>query len=246
MLTFLDLGKYGRLGNQMFQIASTIGLGVENGHSICFPVWPYSDFFKNPMSQDENLSQKYFFIPIIEKGTRYREYVISSIGDYNLSGYFQSWKYFDQHRDLIKFFFEPKVETIPANHNKVAVHIRRGDYIDLQHVHVNLWEDGYYHKAFEFFGDKTFNIFSDDISWCIDTLPDEFPDLDFHFIDPYRDINDLFYLSSFKNMIISNSSFSWWAAYLNKWDDPNIVAPDVWVTTEDTVEDRILPEWTIL
>jgi HemY protein len=39
MVTFLDLGKMGRLGNQMFQIASTIGVALQNGKDFSFPDW---------------------------------------------------------------------------------------------------------------------------------------------------------------------------------------------------------------
>ena len=44
MLTFINLGKMGRLGNQMFQIASTIGIAKWVGTKACFPKWDYMNY----------------------------------------------------------------------------------------------------------------------------------------------------------------------------------------------------------
>ena len=45
MLTFENLGKLGRLGNQMFQIASVIGIAKRSAIGFCFPEWEYQEFF---------------------------------------------------------------------------------------------------------------------------------------------------------------------------------------------------------
>jgi hypothetical protein len=51
MIVFSRLGLRGNLGNQMFQIASTIGIAKLMKHEFGFPVWHYSSFFKNALPQ---------------------------------------------------------------------------------------------------------------------------------------------------------------------------------------------------
>ena len=43
--TFTKLGNYGRLGNQLFQLASTISIAVDQGHDYIFPPWEYEKYF---------------------------------------------------------------------------------------------------------------------------------------------------------------------------------------------------------
>jgi hypothetical protein len=39
MITYSNLGKKGDLGNQLFQIASIIGIAENNHQEYCFPIW---------------------------------------------------------------------------------------------------------------------------------------------------------------------------------------------------------------
>ena len=45
MITYLNLGNYGRLGNQLWEIASTVGIATKNEHDFIFPNWTYNKFF---------------------------------------------------------------------------------------------------------------------------------------------------------------------------------------------------------
>lgn len=108
-----------------------------------------------------------------------------------------------------------------------AVHIRRGDYVNIN----GCIDMTYYEEAMEVMREKkkgcTFVFFSDDIEW----VKQHFSNTEnVIFFDEKIDISDLeeFYIMSYcKNQIIANSSFSWWAAYLNAAEDKIVVAPEV-------------------
>jgi 5'(3')-deoxyribonucleotidase len=71
-----------------------------------------------------------------------------------------------------------------------------------------------------------FLIFSDDIEWC----KENFPNISdkFIFIEGNKDYEDLYIMSKCKNNIISNSTFSWWGAWLNQNENKKVVAPLKW------------------
>jgi len=122
-----------------------------------------------------------------------------------------------------------------------AVHVRRGDYVSLSHIHPNLSPD-YYRRAMNLFPkDTPFLVMSDDINWCVNNI--NFADKDIVFF--YNDeINSFRVMSQCEHNIISASSFSWWAAYLNKNPNKRVIAPSVWAFNEpkETIEDRLPPD----
>ena len=74
--------------------------------------------------------------------------------------------------------------------------------------------------------DSLFLIFSDDIAWCKANFPD-LPEK-FVFIEGNADHEDLLLMSHCKNNIICNSTFSWWAAWLNSNPEKKVIAPSKW------------------
>jgi len=102
------------------------------------------------------------------------------------------------------------------------LHVRRGDYLQLPTHHPTCTID-YYHKALANFDGKVL-VFSDDIDWCRKT----FQDPRFEFVKGNLDYIDLYLMSMCKNNIIANSSFSWWAAWLNDNKDKKVIAPKKW------------------
>lgn len=149
-----------------------------------------------------------------------------------IDGYFQSEEYFDQYRnDLVKQF-TPKYDSEKEfdivldsmkKCNSVAVHVRRGDFLKAQNDgnpnHYLLGEN-YYHNALEYIAkhiDNTvFFWFSDDIEWVKENFGEQ---ENFRFISlqtTYADIDELMLMKSCKHIIAANSTFSWWASWLNE------------------------------
>lgn len=228
IVTFSALGKMGRLGNQMFQIASTIGIAKKSGLRYGFPEWEYNGAFERPIPKlkDSPICKLYQ-----ESSFNYRDFILPG-NDWNLSGFFQSEKYWLGCKDEVLSYFEfneelyIKMFTKYANlavDNVVAVHIRRGDYVKLPEFHTNLAFD-YYNPAIAAFKGCNFLIFSDDIEWC----KRYFIGHNFFFAEGNTPIEDLCMMSLCDHFIIANSSFSWWAAYLSKSVDKKIIAPLKW------------------
>ena len=99
------------------------------------------------------------------------------------------------------------------------VHVRRGDYVELQHIY-NVLGVEYYLKALEYVHFDHVYIVSDDNKWCASELGPRIPS-DYTISDFHNELLDftLLYLSD--SVIISSSSFSWWAAFLKDMHFPS-------------------------
>lgn len=253
MVTFKKIGHYGRLGNQLFQIASTVGIALENNSEYVFPLWEYSKYFANPVPQvninelnetNYHLAKEMFF-------SYY--YIVTNGKNVDLEGYFQTEKYFEKHKDKIKEHFTLKdrflkeIKHLDTIKDKLtcSVHIRRGDYLGLPHVYNELTIENYYENAMAQFPDETlFLVFSDDIEWCKENIKKE----NVIFVEGQSDIYDLILMSKCSHNIIANSSFSWWGAWLNNNPDKKVIAPGTWFSEQANMptQDLIPEAWTKL
>lgn len=163
--------------------------------------------------------------------------------DCYFEGYWQTPKYFEEiGKDIKKMFKFPE----PYGENKsllnriqqtnsVAIHIRRGDYLNANSF-VGICDLEYYYRAISEIKVKIDNpvyyIFSNDIEWCVQNIKPLIGNSLIIFVTHNNSVNsywDLFLMSNCKNMILANSSFSWWAAYLNTNDCPFVLSPQKWV-----------------
>lgn len=239
----------GGLGNYMFQIACAHAYGLKHNKIPIFTsddsiqIHKHINFYKENVLSNVNFTPKIdikSFNIINEPEFNYNE-LPDLEGNIYLNGYFQSEKYFKEYSEEIKNLFEqPRfVHGLVAhnawdNHgvyinvdsNTCSIHIRRGDYLNSPDHHPTQ-NMNYYMKAIKQMPkDTVFLIFSDDISWCKENFPD-IPEK-FKFIEGNTDFIDLLMMSSCKHNIICNSTFSWWAAWLNKNPDKIVIAPQKW------------------
>lgn len=259
MLTFLNLGKNGRLGNQMFQIAATIGVALKNRQPYSFPNWKCyhsGNVYSNRYNKNLPILEKNKeIITINESQFNYKDIVIDDVNKlYTLNGYFQTEKYFKEYRDLIKEYFTLSPERMnpildrysDILDNSCSLHIRRGDYMTQTSHHPIQSIDYYYEAINVIYGDNfenvNFLIFSDDINWCKNNIKLN----KVHFIEGNDNITDLYLMSKCDNNIIANSSFSWWGAWLNDNKDKKVVGPKKWFgpsLSHYNTEDIIPEEW---
>ncbi len=148
----------------------------------------------------------------------------------SLEGYWQSELYFKNIRPLLLKELRPKcTPALPTWLNSsctVAVHVRRTDYlVDSRYGFIGI---DYYNKAFTYFKKQLpnclFILFSDDLMWC----KKSFNDSDIIFCDEpdwKSDYLQLYLISRCSHQIIANSSFSWWAAWLNTNPSKLVVRP---------------------
>lgn len=170
-------------------------------------------------------------------------------------GYWQSEKFFKDIESTIRriFTFPEIIETENIeiknkieSTNSVAIHIRRGDYIE-NTILSSLASVKYYEDAIEYIKNEIKNpiffIFSDDIKWCKENLKIK---EQVYYIDWNKGKNsyrDMQLMSLCKHNIIPNSSFSWWGAWLNKNLDKIVIAPEVWFRKETNYRyEDIVPE----
>jgi len=248
MQVTFPLGSYGRLGNQLFQIAATIGIAAENNARYVFPPWPFSRFWRHPIPQSKSIPVK---TKLVATTHAYQEIEVTQ--STCLVGFFQSEKYFSHVEKKVRYYFtpHPKVlrdafnalkKTLPesAKGKRVcALHIRRGDYVRHPEF-VDLAATDYYQLAIEEMVTEPthFVIFSDEPDWCrtfIEALPFR---KSVTFMQGSPEIIDLLAISLCDDVIIANSSFSWWGAWLNWRDGRRVIAPREWFSeyTQDLSE----------
>lgn len=155
-----------------------------------------------------------------------------------IDGYFQSEKYFVKYReDLLEqikpsYASEGEYEKVLGEIktcNSVAVHVRRGDFKKDNNPYHYVLEDGYYRNALRYVeervGKPVYFWFSDDIDW----VKENFGQQDnFHFISlhtAHADIDEMMLMKNCHHIITANSTFSWWAAWLNEHEDAIRICP---------------------
>lgn len=200
-------------------------------------------------------------IPIYTSaGAGYDASLNDPIFEKKVFGYFQTHKYLDhpEVRNLINSLYFSSVSEwfgkcsldmldLPT----ISVHIRRGDYMNLKDTFGVLSSD-YYNSAIKFIvGNSSTKyarvlVFSDDIpdakqlfSKLKISLPVQF------FESPENSAEEtLILMSQSDALVISNSSFSWWAAQLGK-KSKFVVCPSKWYRGAQDPEDLVPPEWHV-
>ena len=173
-----------------------------------------------------------------------------------MEGYFQSHLFFKEINEIICNEFQLKTplskqglywkEKISASSQSVSVHIRGGDYLTNSSF-ITLGKS-YYEIARKIIDERrkkaTYFIFSNDMAWAKSIFPAS--DAVF-FIEntisakPYE---DLYLMSLCNDNIIANSTFSWWAAYLNMSPQKIVITPKEYFSTVDTDESFLYPsDW---
>lgn len=267
MIGFNKLGNYGRLGNQMFQYAALRGIAAHNTYDWCVPPaeqFGISDY--KVRETNNNLYdcfqldsiQHYGLIDGIEyvnESSRYDPNLFNISDNTSIAGYFQSERYFAHISDDIRtdFTFKDHVTDqavsvlagLKGGKPLVSVHVRRSDYLHNPEVHTDLFLSGYYHRAMAEFADVDFLIISDDVNWCQQQVV--FQSSNIKYTSGNHSFVDMCIMSRCDANIIANSSFSWWASYLNASD--LTVAPANWfgpVVDFDPADYLYRKEWRVV
>jgi len=166
--------------------------------------------------------------------------ILKKHSDIRLVGYWQTSGFvkdmYSKINDLFIFNTNLSVEAKSVlesieNTRSVAIHIRKGDYVDKKNKDLfGLCSSNYYSKAIEQLnikavGKKEFYVFSDDINYSKKLLGDN---LDCTFIELNNEIEELFLMHRCKHQIIANSTFSWWGATLNTNINKVVIYPNPW------------------
>lgn len=220
----------GGLGNQMFQVASGWSYARENNLKYLISeevnknltgVTPRKNYnntvFKNLDASSDDMQYSY-----TEPFFHYHK--IPSAKNISLTGYFQSEKYFE---DLDTSIFN--LPEYPQKENCISIHVRRTDYLNHPDIHV-CTDINYFKRALSILpinSETKFMIFSDDHHYITSVFVKELKLVNWE-LSNLDDISEMMIMASCEHNIISNSSFSWWASYLNKNPNKIVIAPKRW------------------
>ena len=185
----------------------------------------------------------------------YNDSPFNVIGDCYYEGYWQVFNYYAPIKDKIISAFKfpdpngknkEMVQEILST-NSVGIHIRRGDYLNHKDFK-GICEIDYYRRAINDLDINSeaykFYIFSNDISWCKMHIEPLVGNHEIKYVTQncgYESFWDMYLMSNCRNLIIANSSFSWWAAFLNTNAD-RIYVPTKWINGKNIV-DIYDPTW---
>jgi hypothetical protein len=175
-----------------------------------------------------------------------------------LYGYWQSERYFKAIESIIRNEFtfcerldsrgiemSEQIESV----NSVCLNVRRGDYVTsaVASQHHGVCDEGYFAKGVEVVASHIRSphifIFSDDIEWCHDHLSFDYPyTIVSHDFAGKKFGQYLHLMSLCKHFIIPNSSFAWWAAWLNSNPGKMVVAPIQWYKNPKMNTRYLMPE----
>jgi len=220
MITYRNLGRNGQLGNQLWQLASTLGIAHSSGDTAAFPFWRYREYFCLPDALFPDLSG----VPCHDLGM----------------DYLQDLRNFADIEDVIRGYFRPqpdlwarlssRFEAVLALPHKTSLHVRKGDYLSHNGFFVDLPVE-YYADAMSLTRGP-YVVFSDDIDWCRANLPG-----DCLFMEHNRDYEDLFLMAACDEHIMANSTFSWWGAWLG---NSRAIMPSEWGAAFGSIDHRFV------
>lgn len=230
----------GGLGNQLFIAAAGYAYAKKYGKEFAIDAssWSASQG-TNAMNYKDTIFKNFKYeyssnddtFQINEKRFNYDELPYHE-GDVSLNGYFQSLKYFQSVKDeFVSLLNLPDVSTKNLKNDNVAVHIRRGDYLNYPEIH-HVCKTKYFEDQLLQFKGYQINVFTDSIDYVLN----EFRDCNFNVIKSNSELIDLTLMSKHKNIICSNSSFSWWASFLGEPKN-KIIVPDRWFNNFQPHED---------
>jgi hypothetical protein len=206
---------------------------------------------------------------IMERQYRFQSEALHFPDNIYLAGFWQSEKYFADIAPIIRDEFELVDDSIADSARGrirelrdqygtvVSLHVRRGD---LSHAFETLGQGhlvhgppmgvDYYERAIaEFDPSCCFFVFSDssrDIEWCRQHLKAA----NLEFSNAESELWDFEAMRNCDHHIISNSTFSWWAAWLNSGPQRKVIAPRMWsgqeARTQMVTDDLIPPGWEVI
>jgi hypothetical protein len=250
----------GRLGNQLFNVATTYTVAWDHNAEACFPQLIPSDtdpahpgnyshvFFRcNPNTPTRPVKFEMF-----EPPGGYRD--IPYFPDMKIVGWYQSEKYFARYRDRLLELLAPHPDDLLYIQNKygwilnhphaVGISIREW-YEDPPGRFFIQYGKDYLRKAMPYFDkDAIYIVTSNNMDFAKANIPEEMQNV--YFIEWEPHYIQLYLHTLCKHNVVFNSTFSWWEGWLNKNPNKIVIAPDVWFTPESQappIEDLVPDDW---
>jgi len=223
-----------------------------------FQYRPYLNLVKVGLDKISHRISNSLFPTYISSGVGYDPALETHVLENLIFGYFQTYKYLEDqkvrnvidslHLDPVSDWFD-KCSAEMLEFPTISVHIRRGDYMNSLESFGVLSSD-YYKSAIEFAVENSSTsfsrvlVFSDDITVAKQLFSKLEVSLPVQFVESPENYPEetLLLMSQSDAIVISNSTFSWWAAQLGK-KSKFVVSPAKWFRGMPDPEDLIPPEW---
>jgi len=210
---YVGVKLMGGLGNNLFMLASTIGIARKNNAIPCYTGTNKAndlvelDIKKCPQTYAKQSERGY------AKYTPFKMKKSTTVGTY-----LQSYKYFKSLLFKIKQNMNSFGHNYVKKHSKkatnVGIHVRRGDY--LKYGYLNFPDDQYFKNAMQYFtdkyGDVQFFVVSNDIPWC---KKQSFFKATHLVSEKHTAAQDMAILAICDHVIISIGTFGWWGGLLS-------------------------------
>jgi len=245
----------GRTGNMMFQIAHGYAKSLEYNRQYVAPFAESSSKhlektlfrkidFNIPNTSDIDIS-KYVWSKF-----EYEELIPDNEIPTVFCGWYQSEKYFEKYKQVIKDMYSPTLDFVDRalkdfpffiDSTVAAINVRRGDYLHFPTRHPVISVEYIEYAYTKLPKHDILIVVSDDIEWCRQNI--KLPNV--VYIDNYIDCDGLWLLSLCDYFIISNSTFSWWGAYLSRNPNKVVIAPDTWFGPDilEKTDDIYCQDW---
>jgi len=236
--------------HQGFEIGRVFGAGYEEATlaETARLAYPYANY---PLWRVASRLLPVRRTMLKEKATLdYEPAALTRPGDTYYDGYWQHEEYFAHLRpQLLRLFAFPPLDGDERNRQAAAaitscrscsIHIRRGDYLS-DPLRRGTTGDAFVMRAIARMRlteqPEAWFVFSDDIAWCRAHLAEALTGETVSYIGWNQggaSIHDMHLMSLCRHQIIANSSFSWWAAWLNRNESKTVIGPQVWMSLPHT------------
>ncbi|MDQ6814473.1 MAG: alpha-1,2-fucosyltransferase [Bacteroidota bacterium] len=229
---------------QIKQPVKSVWNKILPNHRMHFYRMPYEEaaIKRNVLQLTELLAPSHKRRTYIEPNYHYNHHFFKAGNNVLLIGYWMSWRYFQHFENEIRQDFKIKTDLVThlydirneiLKNNSVSIHIRRGDFMLRKNVQLHgIIPIDFYQKAIQEIARATTSVhlyvFSDDIEWARKNFKTTFPVTFVSSEVTQTAVEDFYLMSICKHNIIANSTFSWWAAFLNSNPDKIVVAPKKW------------------
>ncbi len=240
MITFNLMGRYGRMGNQMFQYATLYAIAKTRKYDFGVPYQvksdnPYQNFCLNecfPNLSAKDSSNVRNIHSAQEKVFTYNAGIFGIPDNTDIVGYFQSEKYFKDYRQALlkEFTFSDSIQNKAQDIRSItkepviSMHLRLGDYKNLVGKHPVCGIEYYKNALKEVPEDLLIVAFSDEPNLAKEIF--DGLNRKYFLTDTNDQYIDMCLMTMCNYHVIANSSFSWWGAWLS--DGKKVIAPSTW------------------
>lgn len=258
MIYFRSIGYLGRLGNQLFQFSSALGIARKRGYGVEFPIENCSlfspngpidpksgqmmrvkcdllDCFDIPKSYFRSISELRPSRIYSERDFKFNPEVLNLPPHTDLYGYFQDERYFKEDRGFLLSVLKFKEEYEEAGEIFVSD-------IDPQYQKVSLhirrgdytlYPNHHPVCSMNYYKSAMDKFNPEETKFLvfsddIEWCREEFKGDQFIFVDSGSPYSDLKIMTLCDHHIIANSSYSWWGAWLNQKENKRVIAPSSW------------------